>query len=99
MELTFTQRRLMSDALTLAAAKYVGFAADAMALPGGERLQQQFLRQATDTCFLALMVGESLSVEIGAAELAEGDNRREAAQLTNQQFADTINERLAVAKS
>lgn len=91
MTLDHSQRNLMSRALVLAADRYINFAADACSMPGGVRLQQQFLRQAADTRYMAILVGDadSLEMRIGFA----ADAKQEAAKITTQQFADTLAER------
>ena len=84
----------ISQALVLAADKYIGFAVDACGIPGGIRLQQQFLRQACEARKFAIAFGDSDGIEIPT-----GTNLRQAGhdagRITNQQFADTIKERIA----
>lgn len=103
MQLTDSQRNLVSQALVLAADKYIGFAADAIGIAGGERLQQQFLSQAQETRFIAILFGDADSVSIEGEGFStggyHGELKEEAANITNQQFADTIKERLAQEKA
>jgi len=88
----------LAQALVLAADKYVGFAVDAVGIPGGERLQQQFLRQACEARKFAIAFGDSDGIEIPTStNLRQAGH--EAGKITNRQFADTIRERLADQKA
>jgi len=92
MRFTDSQSNLVSQALVLAADKYVGFAVSVIGTAGGERLQQQFLRQATEVRQIAILIGDGgeLTLEIPTHEIREA--AAEAARITNQQYADTIAE-------
>lgn len=88
----------ISQALVLAADKYVGFAVDAMGMAGGERLQQQFLRQATEARKFAIVFGDSEGIQIPTtSNLRQAGH--DAGRITNQQFADTIRERTEVSNA
>ena len=99
MTLNDSERSFVSQALVLAADKYVGFAVDCIGMAGGERLQQQFLRQAQEIRSIAIVIGDSDGMDITTAKEARREANADAAKITNQQFADTIRERLAKEKA
>lgn len=102
MNLNDSQRSFVSQALMLAADKYVNFAVDCIGMAGGERLQSQFLRQAQEIRYIAILFGDSDSASLEGEGFSaggyHGELKEEAANITNQQFADTIKERLAQEK-
>jgi hypothetical protein len=96
MNLNDSERSFVSQALVLAADKYVGFAVDCIGMAGGERLQSQFLRQATEARKIAIIIGDSDSLAITGHENMRQAGH-DAGKITNQQFADTIQKLTASA--
>lgn len=92
-----SERSFISQALVLAADKYVGFACDALGMADGERLQSQFLRQATEARKFAIVFGDSDGISIPTTiNLRQAG--LDAGRITNQQFADEIRKRRAQGK-
>lgn len=95
--LTDSQHNLVCQALVLAADKYVNFAADAIGMSGGDRLKMQFLRQTQEVHYIAILLEEStVGFHINVRPEVAREASAEASRITNQQFADTIGERLKV---
>ncbi len=99
MQLTESERSLISQALVLAADKYIGFAAEVGGFQGGVRIRQQLLRQSQEVRYLSILFGDAESASIEGEGFSQGgyhgELKEEAANITNQQFADTIKERLS----
>ena len=92
LRLSDSECSFLSQALVLAVDRYVGFAVDAMEIAGGERLQQQFLRQACEARKFAIVFGDSDGICLPTStNLRQAGH--DAGRITNQQFADTIRER------
>lgn len=94
MNLSVNEISFISQALVLAADKYVGFAVDCIGMAGGERLQSQFLRQAAEARKFAIVFGDSDGVQIPTSTNLHQAGH-DAGKITNQQFADTIRNREA----
>ena len=96
MTLEYSTRNLISQALAMAASCYVEIAADTEAMPGGNRLSEQFIRQAIETRKIAILMGDADSVAltgVGDASEAHEDARR----ITAQEMIDVHNSRKAAA--
>lgn len=92
MMLPESTRNLISQALAMAASRYVEIAADIKSTPGGDRLSEQFIRQAIETRQFAILLGDSGNVAIsgiGDANEAHEDARR----ITAQEVIDVRNAR------
>jgi len=83
MTLTNSELSSISQALAMAASRYVEIAADTEQLPGGTRLAEQFRTQAIQTRKIAILFGDADSVTIVGVEdeaAAHEDSRRITAQ-------------------
>jgi len=81
MTLTESQQNLMSQALHLAADRYLDFASDWITHPG---VKNQFLKQATEARELAMLAEDSETVEFpGVSISAETADR-----VTKEKFAE-----------
>lgn len=87
-----SERSFLAQALVLAADHYVGFAVDCKAVAGGDRLQAQFLKQAKDIRYLAMLFDDSdaASIDVSADADALEALKGMAAQITDQQFAERV---------
>lgn len=90
MNFTDSQMSFISQALVLAADKYVAFAVDCATMRNSAGLQTQFLKQAKEIRHIAMLFGDADSASV---QCFGHGMESEASAITDQQFADSINER------
>jgi hypothetical protein len=81
--MTESERRLVCQALSIVASRYLEFAQDAEALPGGDQLAEQYHRRAIQARKWAILFadGENISISgIGSVEEAHERARRSVAE-------------------
>lgn len=87
-----SDRNLISQALVLAAARYVDFALDAESMKNGERLAAQFIRQAETARTMAILIGDSMSMALGGIG-HDREAKAAAERITARQMDDERNSR------
>jgi len=95
MTFTESQVNLISQALVMASSQYVRFAADCKQMENGERLAEQFMRQAHDARFAAIVFGDSPAISVDCGW--EDNFRAEATKIADQELADELESRKVAA--